>query len=38
MKDTKKNVWSILMKVVIAVASALLAALGGAEASNYLMN
>lgn len=38
MKDTRKQTWSILMKVVIAIASALLGVLGGASATSMLMN
>ncbi len=38
MKDTNKNLWTIVMKVVITVATALLAALGGIEAGTYLLS
>ena len=32
MKEKNANVWSIILKVVVAVATALLGAIGGAEA------
>jgi len=31
MENTKSKIWSILLKVAIAVASALLGAIGGSE-------
>ena len=38
MKDTQRNALSIIMKIVIAVASALLGALGGVEAMAMMNN
>jgi hypothetical protein len=37
MKNTQKSTWSFIIKVVIAVATALLGAIGGAEAYSTLM-
>ena len=36
MKDTDKTTWSILMKIIIAIASAILGALGGAATSLFM--
>jgi len=36
MENTQRKVWSILIKVLIAVGSALLGMLGGAEATMLL--
>jgi hypothetical protein len=36
MNDTQKSKWSVLIKVLIAIASALLGILGGAETSALL--
>ena len=36
MNDTQRNNWSIWIKVLIAVASALLGALGGVQAKNII--
>jgi hypothetical protein len=37
MKDTQRNNWSILLKVLIAIGTALLGVLGGAEACSLMM-
>jgi hypothetical protein len=36
MENTQQKVWSILIKVLIAIGSALLGAMGGAEATALL--
>ena len=38
MENTNRKMWSIMIKVVIAIASALLGALGGAEATTMFMS
>jgi hypothetical protein len=38
MKNTSKTTWGIVIKIVIAIASAILGVIGGAEATTMLMN
>jgi hypothetical protein len=37
MKDTNKNIWAVVIRIVIAVATALLGVVGGAEAVNTII-
>ncbi len=34
MKDTQKNIWTVIIRIVIAVATTLLGIVGGAEAAS----
>jgi hypothetical protein len=38
MKDTQRDTWSAIIKVIIAVASALLGIIGGTQVGTFLMN